>query len=154
MRFNEKKFYELAKLNKIESADIYSVESSSLSLSVFHKEIDSYTASNTFSLVARGIINGKMGTVGIDSVNKSTPEYLIDSIKRGASLIENDDPVIIFKGSEKYHKKNIFNKDVLEQNTQEIVDILLKIEEKLLKFDKRINEVVSVGYSRNYTNHT
>ena len=153
MKLNEKKFYELAKENNFECADISSTESSTLSLSVFHGEIDSYTVSDSFSLVARGIINGKMGTAAIDNVDKSSPEYLINTIKRGASLIENDDPVSIFKGSEKYHKKSIFNQAVLDQNIQEIIGILFEIEDKLKKFDKRINEVVSVGFSRSYSNY-
>ncbi len=86
-----------------------------------------------------------------ESLSKEAPEFLINTIKRTASLIENNDPVSIFKGSEKYHKKSIFNKAVLDENTREKVDILLKIEEKLLKFDSRINEVVSVGYEQSYT---
>lgn len=151
MRFNEKRFFELAKENKFESADLTSTESSTLSISVFHKEIDSFTSSQSFNLVARGIINGKLGMASTESLNKETPEFLINTIKRTASLIENNDPVSIFKGSEKYHKKSIFNKAVLDENTREKVDILLKIEEKLLKFDSRINEVVSVGYEQSYT---
>lgn len=151
MRFNEKRFFELAKENKFESADVTSTESSTLSISVFHKEIDSFTSSQSFNLVARGIINGKLGMASTESLSKEAPEFLINTIKRTASLIENNDPVSIFKGSEKYHKKSIFNKAVLDENTREKVDILLKIEEKLLKFDSRINEVVSVGYEQSYT---
>lgn len=151
MRLNEKKFYELVKANKFEAADVTINESSSFSVSVFHKEVDSCTSSSTLSVVARGIVNGKLGTAVIDNIDKSTPEYLANTIKRSALLIENNDPVTIFKGSEKYHKKTVFNKNVLEQNSREIVDILLKIEQKLLNFDKRINEVVSVGFSRDYS---
>lgn len=153
MKLNEKKFYELAKANKFECADISSTKSSNLSLSVFHGEIDSYTVSDSFSLVARGIIKGKMGAAAINDINRSSPEYLVDTIKRSATLIENDDPVSIFKGSEKYHKKSIFNKAVLDQNIQEIIGILFEIERKLKEFDKRINEVVSVGFSRTYSNY-
>ena len=153
MRFNEKRFFELAKENGLESADITINEKSSFAVSVFHKEIDSLTSSSTYSLVARGIKDHKLGTAVVDSQNKVTPEYLIETIKRSASLIENNDPVSIFKGSEKYHKKSLSNSYIFEQKTEEIVRILLKIEEKLKKFDKRINEVVSVGYSRSYSHY-
>jgi len=152
MKLNEKKFYELAKEKGFESADISIFESSSTSISVFHKQVDSLTSSQSFSLIARGIYNKKLGSVLVENINKDTPEFLINSIKRGASLIENNDPVSIYKGSEKYHKKNIYNKAVLDEKTKEKVGILLKIEDLLLKYDPRINEVVSVGYDQSYGN--
>ena len=55
MKLNEKKFFELAKANGFESADYTLNESSSLSVSIFHGEVDSLTNNNSFSLVARGI---------------------------------------------------------------------------------------------------
>lgn len=151
MRFNEKKFYELAKENYFESADLSSTESNSITVSIFHKEIDSLTQSNSYSLVARGIIDGKLGTAAVDSLNKETPEFLINTIKRTANLIEDDDPVSIYKGSDKYHKKSIFNKEILDENIKEKVKILLEIERKFLSFNSKINEVVSVGYEQSYT---
>ena len=146
MKLNEKKFFELAKEEGFESADLTSTESSSLSVSVFHGEVDSLTNNSSFELVARGIYKGKMGSVLVDNVNKNSPKLLVDEIKRGASEIENDDPVFIFKGSEKYHRKNVFKNVDFSENVQEKVDILLEIEKKLLAFDKRINEVVTVGF--------
>ena len=154
MKFNNKKFYELAKQNNFEAADIYYKKNYALSVSVFHGEVDSFTQHETQLLTARGIINGKFGSVTTEAIDKNTPQFLIDSIKRTASVIENDDPSIIFKGSEKYHKKNVFNEKLLTGNIKEKIGILLEIEKKLLAYDKRINEVISVGYdegsSENY----
>lgn len=152
MKLNEKKFYELAKANNFESADITSRENSALSVSVFHGQVDSLNSDSSFVLIARGIYNGKMGSVSTEKIDKNTPEFLVNSIKRAASIIENDDPVLMFKGSEKYHKKNIFNEDVFAKDIHEKIDICLEIEKKLKAYDKRINEVVSVGYSESYTN--
>lgn len=146
MKLNEKKFFELAKENKFEAADLFIKSNHSLSLSVFHSEIDSMNEHETHLVTARGILNGKFGSATTEAIDKNTPEFLIDAISRTAKIIENDDPSIIFKGSEKYHKKNVFNKEILEGNIQEKAEILLEIERKLKKFDKRINEVVSVGY--------
>lgn len=146
MKLNEKKFFELAKEAGFESSDIAIHESKAISISLFHGEIDSFKDNNSYSLIARGIYKGKMGSVGIDNVNKDTPEYLVKEIKRAASIMENDDPVFIFKGSQKYHKKNVGNKGDISENIQEKVGILKEIEKKLLAFDKRINEVVAVGF--------
>lgn len=146
MKLNEKKFFELTKENRLESADLSSIQSSSLSVSLFHGEIDSFTNNSSYELVARGIYNGKMGSISVDNVDKNSPEYLVKEIKRAASIIENDDPVIIFKGSEKYHKKQVGKNTDFSENIQEKVGILKEIEKKLLAYDKRINEVITVGY--------
>ena len=146
MKLNEKKFFAFAKEYGIEAADITSNESSSLSVSVFHSEVDSLTNNSSYELVARGIYKGKMGSISVDNVNKESPEKLVKEIIRSASIIENDDPVFIFKGSEKYHKKNVFKNVDFSENVQEKVGILLEIEKKLLAYDKRINEVVTVGF--------
>ena len=87
MKLNEKKFFELAKESGFESADLSSSESSSLSISLFHGEIDSFTNNNSYELVARGIYKGKMGSISVDNVNKDSPEFLVKEIKRAASLI-------------------------------------------------------------------
>ena len=146
MKLNEKKFFELAKLNGLQGADLIASESSSLSVSLFHGEIDSFTNNSSYELVARGIYKGKMGAVSVDNVDKDSPDYLVKEIIRSASIIESNDPVFIFKGSEKYHKRRVGNNADFSENIQKKVGILKKIEQKLLAYDKRINEVISVGY--------
>ena len=146
MKLNDKKFFALAKEAGIEAADFTCNESNSLSVSIFHSEVDSLTNNSSYELVARGIYKGKMGSVSVDHVDKNSPELLVKEIIRSASAIESDDPVFIFKGSKKYHKKNVFSNIDFSENIQEKVGILLEIEKKLLAFDKRINEVVTVGF--------
>ena len=152
MKLNEKKFFALAKESGLESADLTSNESSSLAVSIYHGEVDSLTNNSSYELVARGIYKGKMGSISVDNVNKDSPEFLVREIKRGVSIIESEDPVFIFKGSEKYHKKNVSKNVDFSENIQEKVRILLEIEKKLLAYDKRINEVVTVGFNSN--NHS
>ena len=146
MKLNEKKFFASAKESGLEAADLTSSEASSLSVSVFHGEVDSLTNNSSYELVARGIYKGKMGSISVDNVDKDSPELLVKEIKRSASIIENEDPVFIFKGSDKYHKKNVSKNIDFSENIQEKVGILLEIEKKLLAYDKRINEVVAVGF--------
>lgn len=146
MKLNEKKFFDLAKEEGISSADLSVNESSSLSISIYHGEVDSLTNNSSYELVARGIYKKKMGSISVDFVDSHSPEFLVNQIKRSASIIENKDPVFIFKGSEKYHKKRLPQNCGFSENIQEKVGILQEIEKKLLDFDKRINEVVSVGY--------
>ena len=141
MRLNEKKFFELAKANGFEAADLSYSHNVSTSLSIFHSEIDSFTEHETISLDARGIVDGKFGAVSTEQIDKNTPQFLVDSIKSTAKIIEKDEYGIIFKGSKKYHKKNIYNKAIESMKVADAISTCLEIEKKLYAYDKRINEV-------------
>lgn len=154
MKLNEKKFYELAKQNGFEAADLIFEHSFSLSCSVFHNEVDSFTESDSYSVIARGIINGKFGTAATEDINKDTPEELIKAIKETATLIEKDEVGEIFKGSEKYHKKNIYNPKTISGDVSPKIEILKQIEAKLRAYDKRIIEVATVGYQEEFEEST
>ena len=149
MRLNEKKFFELAKENKFEAADIFLHKNSALSVSIFRGKVDSLTQNDNTLITARGLVGGKFGSVTTEQIDKNTPEFLINSIKRTAKVIENADPAIIFKGSKKYHKKLVFIKETLSNDIDGKIRLLLDIEKKLFAYDKRINEVVTVGYEEN-----
>ena len=61
MKLNEKKFFELAKENGFEAADLVFSHSYSLSCSTYHKEVESLSESDSYSVTGRGIVNGKFG---------------------------------------------------------------------------------------------
>ena len=59
-------FFELAKQKGIEECELKISESYSLSFSLFHSEMDDYQVNNGYSIIARGLINGKFGTASCD----------------------------------------------------------------------------------------
>ncbi len=154
MKLNEKKFFELAKENGFEAADLVFSHSYELSCSTFHKEVESLNESDSYSVIGRGIVNGKFGLVSTEKIDKNTPEFLIKGIKETAGLIEASDPSIIFKGSKKYHKKNVYNKDALSGDLSKQIEILREVEDKIRAYDKRIDEVATVGYQETFTEET
>lgn len=143
---NYNKFFELAKKAGIEESELYIGKSSSLSFSLFHGEVDNYTASDSISVLARGKYKGKMGATACEILNKNTFDYLIKQIIETASVNESNDPVIIFKGSEKYHKINTFNKDLPLIPVEKKLDNLFVLEKKIKSLDSRISEVGEVGF--------
>ena len=102
------RFFALAKEAGIEEAELYISESRSLSFSLFRGEVDNYSDKNGYSIFARGKINGKCGSASCDVWNKEKCEYLVKEIVNNARVIENDEPVFIYKGSDKYHKVNTY----------------------------------------------
>ena len=148
------RFFELAKAAGIEEAELSISNSYSLSFSLFHGEIDSYTTSNSTSYIARGIYKGKMGSVVSDVYNKDIAKYFVDKIVSIASVIENDDPVFIFKGSEKYKKINTFNKQLSTISIEKKIEVAKDIEKKIKSGDPRIVEVETVAYDESSSSYT
>ncbi len=139
MNFN--KFFELAKENSLETCEVTKSKANSLSISIFKKEITNYSLNESTRISARGIYKGKMGFVSTEKDDKTTPLYIINSIKDGASTIETDDEAIIFKGADKYKKKNVYNKKLDEWPVEDILSLLFLLEEKLYEKDSRITDV-------------
>ena len=148
------KFFELAKQAGIEEAELYVESSYSLSFSLFHSEVDNYSLENSSIYVARGIINGKFGAASCDVFNAQKAKYLVDEIVANAGIIENDDPAIIFKGSEKYKKVSTFNKDLAGVSIDKKMENLFKLEKRIRELDPRVIEVPGVEYSESASSTT
>ena len=59
-------FFELAKQKGIKECELKISESYSLSFSLFHSEMDDYQVNNGYSIIARGLVNGKFGAATCD----------------------------------------------------------------------------------------
>jgi len=140
------KFFELAKESGIEEAELYVSESRSLSVSLFHGEVDQYSDNNGMSILARGIYNGKFGAASADVWNLEKAKYLVNEIKNNAGVIENEDPTIIFGGSEKYKKINVFNNELAKISIDEKMAKLHELERLIKEKDERIIEVAGTEY--------
>ena len=142
------KFFALAKEAGLSEVELYISESHTLSISMFHGEVDEYKDNNGYSILARGILNGKCGSASADVWNKEKAAWLIKEIVANAKVIENDDPIFIFKGSEKYHKVNTFNKDLENVKTDDVLANLAVIEKECRSLDPRIIEVAGTEYEQ------
>ena len=140
-------FFKLAKEVGIEEAELYIGESRSLSISLFHGEIDNYSDNNGYTILARGMINGKFGAASCDVWSKEKAAYLVKEIAANAKVIENEDPMFIFEGSPKYKKVNSFNNELTKVSIEDKIAKLHELEEKLRAYDPKIIEVGMAEYS-------
>ena len=146
-------FFSLAKQKGIEECELKIAESYSLSFSLFHSEMDDYQVSNGYSIIARGLINGKFGTASCDVWNKEKAEFLVDEIVKNAKVIEDEDPMFIYKGDAKYKKINTYNKELFDVPAEKKVEKLFELE-KLIKAGDKITEVESVSYNETRSTNT
>lgn len=146
-----KLFFELAKANGINESEIRISNSTSISVDTLNGQIDSYNVSETKSIRARGIINGKFGVAITNIEDKNTPQYLVDSILATGKYIEKEEDAIIFEGSKKYTKRNVFNKELDSTPLEEKLKHLDTIYKFIKEFDPRI-ENISVSYGESSGN--
>ena len=142
------KFFSLAKEYGIEEAELYISESTELSFSLFHGEVDSYENNKSYNIIARGLVNGRFGMAKCDTWSNEKCAYLVKEIKENALVVENNDPAIIFAGSPKYHKVSTFNKDLENVSFEAKLNALHELEKEIRSLDKRIVEVAQVGYNQ------
>lgn len=143
---NYNKFFELAKAAGISDAELFIHKSYSLSFSLFHSEVDNYSSNNGFSVIARGLVNGKFGAATCDVWNLEKANYLVKEIVANAKIIENNDPAFIFEGSPKYKKISTFNKDLAGIPIETKLAKLYELETKIKNYDPRIAEIEGVYY--------
>ncbi len=146
MNFNQ--FFELAKQKGISQSQIQVSRSKAISISLFRREIEDFRVTESQNVIAAGIVNGKFGSSLTEKLNKDSFGFLTDKIVLAASLNEKKEEADIFKGSEKYHKKNVYNPTLAAVPTEEKLALIQKIEAKLYDADPRVAEV-EVEYSEN-----
>ena len=138
------KFFALAKEAGIEEAELYIGYSRSLAISMFHGQIENYSDNNGYTILARGLINGKCGTASCDVWNAEKAKYLVDEIAANARVIENEDPIFIFEGSPKYKKVHTFNKELANVSIDKKIEALKLLEQKVIDSDPRIKVMQGV----------
>ncbi|MDR0934983.1 MAG: TldD/PmbA family protein [Erysipelotrichaceae bacterium] len=143
---NYNKFFALAKEKGISEAELYIYKDSSLSMGVFHSEMESVTASTDISIVARGVYKNKFGQASTSSFTKEKIPYLVDAIIANAKVIEKEEIASLFKGSEKYKKVNTYNASLKDVPIEKKKEDLFKLEKAILEADKRIIEATNIGY--------
>ena len=139
---NYKKFFELAKSNNINESEFRYRKESSLSFSLFKHELTNYTTSIQSSIVGRGIYNNRMGFSITEDLSNKGIEFLIKGIKDTAQIMSSKEEPIIFKGSDKYHKHNLFNKELTAVPIEKKLELLRVLEDEAYALDKRVSKVV------------
>lgn len=149
MNFN--KFFTLAEKAGLEAAELNYTAGSDLEIGIYKGEVSQFSVTSQQSINARGIYHGKFGVVSSERIDNTTPAYLVEQIKENATYNEDDEPAIIFKGSKRYKRKNVFNHQLGGIDTARKVELLLKIENLLQHADPRIKEVEDIQYSESYS---
>ena len=141
------KFFALAKESGIGDAELYIRTSTTLSFNLFHGEIVQFANNSATSVRARGLVNGRFGSATSDVWNGEKCKFLVKQIKENGSIVENDDPAIIFAGSPAYKKVKTYNAALKSVSLEEKIAKAKQLEQKIRSLDPRVIEVQTVAYS-------
>jgi PmbA protein len=139
-------YFALAKEKGVEVLELYYSRAKSLSFKLYNAQIEGYKLSEDISLYARGVVNGKIGYASTEKIGKETAAFLINEIITNAGTVTKEELAIIFKGSEKYKKKNVFNPAIADLSIDVKKTNLFEVERKLKAADPRIAQVNACSY--------
>ncbi len=121
----KKDLFEYAEQRGFTDYSLYIENAESFNIKIFKQQVDEFKNSQSGGVSFSGIYNGKMGNSYAETLDETTAQMLVDSAKVNAKLIENEDEVIIFKGSENYKEVKQYELDTtdVEKKVQLAKDI-------------------------------
>ena len=82
--------------------EVYQQTGSDFAIRIFQQEVDDYSVSTSGGLGFRGRFAGKFGYAYTEKLDPSLIEWLLTSAKNNALVVEAEDEVELFAGSEEY----------------------------------------------------
>jgi PmbA protein len=114
------------------------------------KEVAATSKTATTSDAAKGTVKRVANKKGVTYTAEDWHITWNDSLPKNPQ----GQPIFIYKGSEKYHKVNTYNKDLEKVSIDEKMKNLYALEKALKGIDKRIVEVAGTEYSESTEKHT
>ncbi|MFW6320035.1 MAG: TldD/PmbA family protein [Bacillota bacterium] len=137
---NFEQLFDKAKASGLDSVQVFLEESKQLDLEVFKGELEKHQMADSRSLTITGIYNGKMGRYKTEVINLDNVDDWIQELIKSASLIESQDEVFIYKGSDSYEVlEGLFQEPLETTDVKDKIKMVFDLEEKLKARDERID---------------
>lgn len=141
------KLFELAETKGIEALEVYEQTSESRNIKVFQGEVENYKNSAVIGISIRGRYNGKMGNTFVEYYNNELNETILNRIIENASVISSDDDIPFLMEQQIYSNIPLYDEDLAQITTSEMINTLLSLEKKVLQGDSRIAQVTDCTYT-------
>lgn len=112
--------------------------SESFSARVREQKLEDYKVSDRFSLVLRGLWQGKIGTASTQAMDEESLGMLIQGVKESAELIETDEQDEILPPDASYDQVCNFSEDVERIAAEDKIALAMRIDARLHAQDARI----------------
>ncbi len=128
----------------LDDMEIYVSQSKEFNVKVFQEEVDHYSLADVLGVGFRAQWQQKMGYAYTEVLDQQSIGLLVDQAKINAQLIDSEDEVEIFAGSDSYPEVQAFNQSFSQVGVEEKIAFARELEEAALAKDSR---VISVNYA-------
>ena len=140
-----------AKRQGLEEYEIYYTASEGVNTETLKDEISSFSSGNEAGISFRCIAHGHVGSAATELFDEDELKALVTRAAANASVIENDEPAIIFQGSEKYAQKNSTVADM--PSVAEIKKLALDLQKKTYAINELITDGTQSGVFSNISSY-
>jgi PmbA protein len=141
MKVFKEKLFTLAKAAGFEEYEMYCQEGASTSISIFNKEVSEFKNTSLTGVSFRGKYNNKMGYASSERIDESVIDFLVNSAKANAGIIETVEHEELYEGDEKYPELETYNKALDDVANEDKIQKGLLIESSCKEKDARVQSV-------------
>jgi len=141
MKIFMEKLFLAAKAAGMEEYELYSQGGATFTVQIFNGEVSQYTDSTSFGISFRGKYNGKMGYASSERVDDSVIEFLVNSAKECAQIIEEEEVEEIYPGDPKYPTVDTYSDALNAVDAERKIAAAIQVEASCKAADSRIQAV-------------
>lgn len=121
--------------------ELYSSVNKSTQIRVFKGEVDNFTLSEEGGFSFRGVYNGKLGYAFTEVLDQEAIEMLIRDALENAQVVDDEDEVIIFGGSQSYPEFSAYSEGLANLEAVQLIQLAKDLEAKAYAADPRVKAV-------------
>ena len=133
----------------IEEIELYVVESAGMNMSLTDGLLDTNNFTNNFGMSIRGLYQGKMGYVYLESLDEDNVEFALKSLIENASKVTSTNKAFIYDGSGEYKEVEVEKTNYDEYPISYKLSKLQDLSKKVLDADEKIVKVGHCQYGEN-----
>ena len=133
----------------IEEIELYVVESEGMNMSLTDGLLDTNNFTNNFGMSIRGLYQGKMGYVYLESLDEDNVEFALKSLIENASKVTSTNKAFIYDGSGEYKEVEVEKTNYDEYPISYKLSKLQDLSKKVLDADEKIVKVGHCQYGEN-----
>lgn len=138
--------------------EIYVSRSKDFSTRIFQKEVDDYTVSVEQGVGFRARFAAKVGYAYVEILDEDSVELLVTGAKANAQIIDSEDEIEFFEGSESYPEVVAYSEDLEAVSAEEKIEFAKALEIEAFASDERVSMVnwamTGYGETENYIANT
>lgn len=133
----------------ISEIELYIVTSKGMNMSLTDGKLDSNNFTENFGMSIRGLYDGKMGYVYLESTDEEAVDFALNSLIENATKVTSSNKAFIYDGSGVYQEVENKKADYENYPVSEKLEKLQKLSADVLAVDEKIKKVGHCRYGEN-----